>query len=273
MLHSSFISNFKNLLNARIVRVAFLTLLMSGIFLYLVSLIVSRMDSNSHLGRSMSNNPSVYASEADVLILGDTRANQGVDPEVVESEIKSRFGKNIKIYNLGRPGMQIPFAYFLLADYLMKAPKKPKVVIVNFSFYLLGGMQWMEDIYFSYYKPEIWQVLDAVDSKLLTFSKGVSWYITSHIPFLRHKKHFKTVILENLAGELNPMFKAYNWCTFFQNFVVSGSTKGYLSNGSVCVPNDKLSVESYNHYKNTIHNGYSVYTNYLKKFSDLLLRL
>jgi len=248
---------------------SFLTISFALIILLSLSKIIEQMDNNSHLGKSMSDNPSVYASNADVLILGDSRANQGIDSHIVEQTLEHKFGKNLKVYNLGRPGLQTPFAYFLLADYLKKSSMKPKVVVVNFSFYMLGGMDWMNDIYFSYYKPELWQVLDAIDSKLITVSQGISWYFTTRIPFLRYKKRFKTGILESISGDTNQIYKSFCWSSFFEDFVISGRTKGYLSNGAICVPPETLNLESYSDYVNTIHNGYSVYFEYLKKFSDL----
>lgn len=205
---SSFISNFKNILGKRLIVGAFLTVSFALVILLSLSKIIEQMDNNSHLGKSMSDNPSVYTSNADVLILGDSRANQGIDSDIVEKTLTNRFGKNINVYNLGRPGLQTPFAYFLLGDYLKKASKKPKVVVVNFSFYMLGGMDWMNNIYLSYYKPELWQVLDAIDSKLITVGQGISWYFTTRIPFLRYKKRFKTGILENLAGDINQIYKS-----------------------------------------------------------------
>lgn len=245
-----------------------LVCLFLSIMLIPTSLIVEQLDSNSYIGKSISENPDIY-NEADVIIIGDSRANQGIDCNVLEKAAYDLARKEIKAYNLGRPGMQAPFTYLVFADYIHNVKKKPKVLIMNISFYLLGGMQWMKDIYFSYYTPKLWQVIHAYQNKLITAQEGIKWYLGTRIPFIRYRSKLKTNILENLASNPEKILSTYSDTYLFKRYQFDKTNKGYLSNGSKRLAVKDMDASFYDNYKKGTERGYSVYLTYLRHLFDL----
>lgn len=248
-----------------------LTCLFLGILLSVTSTIVEKLDSNSYIGKSISENPNIYA-DADVIIMGDSRANQGIDSATLEKSIQKIVDRGAKVYNLGRPGMQAPFEYLIFADYLHNVKKKPKVLLMNISFYLLGGMQWMKDIYFSYYTPKLWQVIHAYQNELITPTEGIKWYLGTRIPFIRYRSKFKTNILENLASDPKKILTTYSDTYLFERYQFDTTNKGYLSNGSKRLTASDIDISNYKSFKKGVENGYGVYLNYLKHLFDLAAR-
>ena len=265
MLFNSFISNSnKKLLFG-------LSLLLTTLlFLYGISYFVKRVDSNYVIGKSICEMSSLI-NDADVIVMGCSRSHQGIDPRILESQLQNKIGEDVKVYNFARPGMQAPFFYYILLDYLQNTEKKPKAVVINLSFYLLGGMDWMEDIYFSYYSPKLWQVLDAVDSNLISYEKGLQWYFKTKIPFLTHRKKFKTGVVENILSPKEIVLKSYIENRFYKKFQFDASNKGYFSRGSEKIKKEE-DFSGFKKYSKGIENGYSVYTNYLEKFFELALK-
>lgn len=271
MLHNLFISNFNRIKNNRLLIGSGLTCLFLIFFLTATCEILEKLDSNSYIAKSINENPNLY-TDSDVIVIGDSRANQGVDSVVLEKSLQNIGKDNLKVYNLGRPGLQAPFAYFIFADYLHNVEKKPKVMLMNISFYLLGGMQWMEDIYFSYYKPQLWQVIHAYQNKLINVSKAIKWYFGTRIPFIRYRNKLKTGILELLASSPEKIFTTYSDIYLFRKYQFDINHKGYLSNGSKSLSENSIDISEFKSFKKGIENGYSTYISYLKHLFDLAAR-
>jgi hypothetical protein len=102
MANSSSTSSFKRygkaLLSGAIVFVLMNVLLAYGMRHY---------DGQSEVGRSISDGR-YHRIPADVIFLGDSRAHEGLDPEVFAAE-SAKTGTRLAALNLGAPGMQGPF--------------------------------------------------------------------------------------------------------------------------------------------------------------------
>lgn len=270
MLYNLFTSNFSMIKHKKFLIGSGITCLFLAFFLMITCDVLEKLDSNSYIAKSLNENPSLY-NDSDVIVIGDSRANQGVDSTVLENFLQASGKENLKVYNLGRPGLQTPFIYFVFADYLHKVKKKPKVLLMNISFYLLGGMQWMDDIYFSYYKPDLWQVIHAYQNKLVTFSKGIKWYFGTRIPFIRYRNKLKTGILELLASSPEKIFTTYSDIYLFRKYQLDAANKGYLSNGSKSLDEKSMNISGFDSFKKGVEAGYT-YITYLKNLFDLAAR-
>lgn len=270
MLYNLFTSNFSMIKHKKFLIGSGLTCLFLAFFLTITCDVLEKLDSNSYIAKSLNENPSLY-NDSDVIVIGDSRANQGVDSTVLENSLQASGKENLKVYNLGRPGLQTPFIYFVFADYLHKVKKKPKVLLMNISFYLLGGMQWMDDIYFSYYKPDLWQAIHAYQNKLVTFSKGIKWYLGTRIPFIRYRNKLKTGILELLTSSPEKIFTTYSDIYLFRKYQLDAANKGYLSNGSKSLDEKNMDISGFGSFKKGIEAGYT-YITYLKNLFDLAAR-
>lgn len=239
----------------------------AGIVLAIVALnialhyVMQNLDTN---GATASGLDSRQAT--DVLFIGDSRTNQGIDPRVFEEAS----GKQISALNLGRPGMQAPMFYFLTRDYLENSPTHPKAIVVNISFYLLGGRQWFEDIYLAYYNPQFWQVTDALDTQLINTDEALSWYFGTRIPMLRYRKRLAGLIDSFAEDPTRAAFREHARNSLIANLARDEKNKGYLSRGVSALSG--VSENEFASYKVGIDNGYSVYTDYLKRFFDLAAR-
>ncbi len=142
-------------------------------------------DSNGNIGRSISRNPLFY-KPYDVLFLGDSRSHQGLDPNTFNETFLKLTGKKITSYNAARPGMQSPFFYFIIKDYLLQTKQPPKAVVVNASFYMLWGSVWLKKIYLNYYDPKTWQLKEALADLPVHYT--AQWVVNSNIPLYRYRK-------------------------------------------------------------------------------------
>lgn len=203
---------------------------------------------------------------ADVLFIGDSRTNQGLDPRTFEAESEGQ----ITALNMGRAGMQAPMFYFVARDYLENAPKPPKAIVMNISFYMLGGRQWFEDIYLAYYNPKAWQITDAVSTQLITGQEAVSWYVGTRIPMFRYRKRISGLVQAFANDPSRGIFAEHSMNLMTANLLRDENNKGYLSRGVKEV--EKITEEEYGYYKIGLDNGYSIYIDYLKRFFDLAAR-
>jgi len=215
-------------------------------------------------GASVSGLDSKQA--ADVIFIGDSRTNQGIDPRVFEDASN----KQITSLNLGRPGMQAPMFYFIAREYLENTLSPPKVIVMNISFYLLGGRQWFEDIYLAYYNPKFWQVTDALDTQLINTKEALSWYFGTRIPMLRYRKRIAGLIDSFAEDPTRAVFREHARNSLISSLFYDERNKGYLSRGVSAV--NGIPKNEFGSYKIGIDNGYSVYTDYLKRFFDLAAR-
>jgi len=221
------------------------------------------LDSNSNIGRSISSNSDIY-KDYSYLFIGDSRTHQGVDSRYFNQLMNLEYAGS---YNLGRPGMQAPFSYFILRDYLENNQStKLDTVYVQFSFYLLGGQQWMKDIYFSYYKPKIWMVSDAVSKQLVTPMEAVKWFFYPRVSLLRHRKRATGLIKIVSEKKLHEIAEIISSISETRAEMFDSRSFGYLSRGSDYIVDSDIKPTV---YREGIERGYSLYFKYMKKFFDL----
>jgi hypothetical protein len=263
MANNSSISSSKRLYRLYHWRIAAVTLALVIMGNILIGHIMPRYDSNDLIGRSI-NPRLVEGGDYDVIFLGDSRCHQGLDPRAFEQAQKNSSHPLMTAINLGRPGLQTPFAYFIFADYVKNAVEKPKVLVVNFSFYLLGGDQWMQDIYWAYYQPKAWQVIDAMRHRIVTPTGAARWLARSEIDTFRYRKRLSNMLssalrapesLQNeFSGIADSIAKQYN-----------PETRGYLSRGNESINESQVPEPS---YTVGFERGYSSYFIYMKKLFD-----
>ncbi len=191
------------------------------------------------------------------IVLGDSRSHQAIDPKILD------YNSDYVTYNLASPGMQIPFMYYVSKKYI-DLYGAPKQIIVNMSFYLLGGNQWMKDIYFQHYKPSIQEALDSYVNKLnYNFKDAINWYLTTHIPSIKYEARINKLLsdVKSFPDIYKESFKARQ-ILFDENY------QGYMPRGYGHIQ-EKISTVN---YTKTLHNGYSVYFDYLERFFELTNR-
>jgi hypothetical protein len=259
MENSSYTFNFKEAIKT----LFSFTLVLTAIS-YLVGFGFKNLDSNSNIGESISSNEQLKGDYS-FLFIGDSRTHQGVDSKAFSKNLGYESGN---AYNLGRPGMQTPFSYFILRDYLENNEKPPEALFVQFSFYLLGGQQWMKDIYFAYYKPPLWMVLDGVSTQLVTPMSAVKWYLFPRVPLLRHRKRASDLVQIFAQEPTHKFFSMISSVTENRNNLFEETNYGYLSRGSHQINNEDILPGQ---YKKGIERGYSLYFKYMKRFYELAL--
>lgn len=258
MENSSFTSNFK-IVSKVVIGGAVAFILMN----ILLAWAIYGYDAQDAMGRSVSNGKLHMA--ADVLFIGDSRTHQGLDPRIFAEE-SARNGIPLTAINLACPGMQGPFFYFITKDYLDNTTTKPKVIIANISFYMLGGTQWLEDIYMAYYTPHPWQIMDAIHSSLRTPYQSFNWYMRTRIPAMRYNKRISGLIDAFAGDPLHGLSLEYEHNKPVTDIINNPAMRGYLSSGDKAITSNPT---DYNAYKIGFDNGYSVYADYFKRFFAL----
>ena len=223
--------------------------------------LMAGLDSNDNIGRSISRNPLFY-KKYDVLFLGDSRSHQGLDSKTFNASYLELTGHKITSYNAARPGMQSPFFYFIIKDYLTQSQHTPKAVVVNASFYMLWGSVWLKNIYLNYYRPKKWQIMEALKGLPLHYT--AQWALKSTIPLIRYRKR------------INDMSKALltNPESFFENLkkvkvrgkeLIEEKRLGYLTR-----PGERAKEKAVDRFC-TFNKGMEqdLYLNYMKQFFDL----
>ncbi len=142
------------------------------------------LDQNRELGRSVSAELGRLDGDNDVLFIGDSRTQQGLDPKRFAAVVRAQSGRIVQARNLGRAGMQTPFYYYTLQNYLASADRDPDTIIVAPSYYLLHGRDWMDRIYFAGFVPTDAQVDDALGSGLIDLPEAVAWRLRDAVPLL-----------------------------------------------------------------------------------------
>ncbi|SIO39706.1 hypothetical protein [Halodesulfovibrio marinisediminis] len=215
-------------------------------------------DSNYILMNSVTD--SSWKKGGEYLFLGDSRSHQGLIPSVFEDTLAANGIKSTAV-NLARPGMQIPFAYYFSQRVFDEADIQPKNIVVNFSFYLLGGKQWMKDIYFSYYRPSLKEVVLALSMKLCSFNKATKWYVKTRLGAWMFRKSANSMLNNYFLN-----YKAFEKeAASVKKMRVEASfdyAKGYVSRGDSHITAADLKPHAYS-------KGYarksSVFFKYLKK--------
>lgn len=204
------------------------------------------------------NNES-WADGGDVLFLGDSRGNQGLVPTVYEEAMAER-GIQVSAFNMSRPGMQIPFAYYFSKRAMEDAKIKPKSVVVNFSFYLLGGQQWMKSIYFAYYRPSASEAYQSCVMRLMTCADASRWYVRSRLPAWMFRTRANVLARQFLRA---PSSILKDFSGIYQQQQVSDFSvaKGYVSRGFGHIEPKDITPQV---YKKGLETGYTVYLRYLE---------
>lgn len=215
-------------------------------------------DSNYILMNSVTD--SSWKSGGDYLFLGDSRSHQGLIPSVFENTLAEN-GVKGTAFNLARPGMQIPFAYYFSQRVFDEAEVQPKNIVVNFSFYLLGGKQWMKDIYFSYYRPSLREVYLALSMRLCSFNKAAKWYVKTRLPAWMLRKSANSM-LNNYFLDYKEFVKEAASVEKMRYEASFETAKGYVSRGYSHITANDLKPHAYS----TGYEGTSgVFFNYLRK--------
>jgi hypothetical protein len=84
--------------------------------------------------------------------------------------------------------MQTPFSYQILRDAITDTDAKPKVILMNLSFYLLGGREWMEKIYLHYYKLPLVDMVALAANGVIDPQHVIQWTLTNRLASLRYRQ-------------------------------------------------------------------------------------
>lgn len=258
MSASSFISSF----DPRRLPVSVAALLALGITFAAGNWILSRagpyLDGN-YLNMASINDED-WIEGGEVLFLGDSRGQQALVPAEFEKEMAER-GFALSAFNMARPGMQIPFSYYFSKRAVENARTTPKMVIVNFSFYLLGGNQWMKDIYFSYYRPSLEEAYHVCVMRLMECLDAARWWARTRLPAWMFRVRANNMVKQTIASPLamlNQVKGIYNQGAIARYEVA----KGYTSNGYSYIEQKDVTPS---HYRIGLEAGYSTYFDYLSR--------
>lgn len=226
------------------------------IFEIVTAYLIINIESNA-LAPEKFNNLSSLKKEYNRIVLGDSRSHQAIDPRILDKN------SSFTTYNLAAPGMQTPFMYYAAKKFIDEK-EVPKQIVVNISFYLLGGMQWMDDIYFRHYKPSLHEIFDSYANNLQSkIIPNLKWYIKTHIPSLKHEGRI-TKLLSNTQG----LPKMYKESFKARQLLLDELYQGYMPRGYKHIK-DEIKLGKWN---TKFHRGYSVYFHYMNRFFDLTNR-
>ena len=189
------------------------------------------------------------------IVLGDSRSHQGLISGILD--MNSKF----YTWNLACPGMQAPF-YFLITKRFLESGHKLDMIVMNISFYMLGGWRWMNNIYFTYYKSNI---SDWLISLATLNPSAIVWWLKSKIPSWRHYKKLKPMTrydkntLNQFAVEAKKFYQ--------QNNTIRA--RGYLSRGDSSLTSQ---LQEMNFKTSGWWNGIPYLTNSINRALFLLAR-
>jgi len=208
-------------------------------------------------------NEGQWRKGADVLFLGDSRSHQGLIPNVFE-ETLSRDGVSASAMNLARPGQQTPFFYYITRRVLDDAEVKPKAIVLNISFYLLGGNTWLKDVYFAYLRPSIAEAQSVCEMKLLTCPRAIEWFVRTRFPVWEYRGRVNS-FLNAIVRDPVKMVKQIATLQRQNRDAAFDQSKGYLTrlNDQITPADVKPGI-----YKTGVEKGYEVYFDYLDMFLD-----
>ncbi|MEO0911415.1 MAG: hypothetical protein AAFY59_00270 [Pseudomonadota bacterium] len=216
------------------------------------------IDANTEFGRSLSTRIEAIDRDGDVLFIGDSRAHQGLSPRIFEAAVRARTGEEVRAVNLARPGMQTPFFLYTLQNYVAVAERKPKVLIMNVSYYLLHGREWMDRIYFLSFRPTLRQTLDSVRSGLLNPAEAVMWNIRTRLPLLQMRRPFTHVLMDLWSSPPEEISEALDRHRRLEASLYEATTGGYSARGPAHIgPRTKQVGEIFNPgLADPLHLGY-----------------
>lgn len=213
-------------------------------------------------------NDKKWEDGADVLFLGDSRTHQGVIPNVFSTQLALDGIAGTDAANLARPGQQLPFAYLFASKVVSEADRKPKAVVLNISFYLLGGQQWMNDIYFAYYRPSLQEMQLACNTQLLPCGDAASWGIRTRLPALMFRPRVNT-LLKKFMTSPNAALSELAGIQSQRDAMRFELARGYMSRGDDHIL--PAGIVKPHGYRTGIENGYSVYLAYFERMVDELM--
>lgn len=254
----SYTFSFKNILSVIV------TVIVTSLCLeFFIFKFMQNFDSNTVVIEK-TNRVSTLKENYDMVMIGDSRAHQGYDAAQISKLLHEKTGKGISVYNMGAPGMQAPFMYTIFKKYL-ETHQAPKVVVMNISYYLLGGMQWMNDLYFVSYRPTYEEALSFFESQLIdTKWIAAKWYLKSRIPSWRASANLRLLLYVFIDWD---RAKEVHQKTMEASAVSTDEDlKGYYSRHDETIQDQKqFSVNS----SKSIHVGYSLYAKYFAQLFQL----
>ncbi len=199
------------------------------------------VDRNAGIGGSVSVNMDQVATENDILFMGDSRTFHGLIPTTFEELAAERYGQDLSAYNLGRPGMQTPFFYFTLQNYLQETKTPPKVIFLNASYYLLGGRDWMHRIYLSHFHPTSQQITTARQSGLLSMPQALWWRVRSQSQILRSAKGTNAALMEAFGNDPLEIVRIVDGTQHMRETFFGDAYRGYFPRGTDHIDVDMFS--------------------------------
>ena len=219
-------------------------------------------DTNGLYGKSIdSRNPHFY-KQYDVLFLGDSRSHEGLDPETFNASYFKRTGRKTTSYNAARPGMQSPFYYFIIKDYILQTKRPPKAVVVNASYNGLWKNAWLKALWLSYYNARPWQLKEALGN--LPIHYAAQWAVKSHIPLIRYKKRIND-LSKTLITAPKSFYQELERAELTKSKLEREENLGYFPKRGYQA--DEKKVDQFC----TFIKGWErdLYLNYMKRFFDL----
>jgi len=201
-----------------------------------------KIDPNVEYAASLSSRIQKLPLDNDYVFIGDSRTHQGMRPDTFAQEYRRLTGQTVRAVNLGRPGMQTPFMLFSLQNYLESTSRKPEAVIVNVSYYLLGGQDWMDKIYLRGFTPTYDQTAMAIRNSYLSVTEAVFWHLRSRIPLWRYRGTFHNVVVPALAHGGEAFAKALDQHRFLEYTTYDPILRGYSPRGASFIGEGTRSV-------------------------------
>lgn len=226
-----------------------------------VAVTARHWDSNYLLTEDI--NEGSWTEGADILFLGDSRTHQGLIPAVMETAL-AEDGIEASAMNLARPGQQTPFFYYISKRVADEAETKPKVVLLNMSFYMLGGRAWLNDVYFSYYRPSVEEAMHTCEMGLQTCWKSLEWFVRTRFPLWTHRARVNSFTNEFLRdpAKMTAQIAGIQTRLLETDFSL---VKGYLSRGYEHITDADVKPGI---YKVGVEKGYDIYFDYLRLMID-----
>lgn len=224
--------------------------------------VMNHIDTNHIIASSINLDKLPKNEKINVLFMGDSRTHQGLSPNFFTGSFKE---KNINVHNIGRPGMQAPLFYFLLKN-MINNNNKIEHIYIQFSYYLLGGIQWFNDIYKEYYKPSLNELGYAIYRRLLPPHKALYWYLSSRIPVFKFQKKVNSIL--GITG-IEKLLKDFSHSIKTTQNILKKENKGYLSRGVGFITKQQAKSGQIKQCPKNINNGYKVYLDFIKDFFEL----
>ena len=219
-------------------------------------------DTNGLYGRSIDSRNLQFYKQYDVLFLGDSRSHEGLDPETFNASYLKLTGKKITSYNAARPGMQSPFYYFIIKDYILQTKRAPKAIVVNASYNVLWKNVWLKELWLPYYNSRTWQLKEALTG--LPIHYNLQWVIKSNIPLIRYRKRIND-LSKTLVTSPTDFYKELKRAEITKNKLENMSNLGYFPKRGYQA--EEQAVDKFCRFGKGWER--KLHLNYMKRFFDL----